>query len=80
MKATGITKKIDELGRLGIPKEVRRAIGVKEGDELRFEIEGNKLILSKVGSYCLFCGSADDLTELNGKHICADCVKAISQV
>ena len=79
MKATGITKRIDELGRLGIPKEVRRAIGVKEGDELRFEIEGNKLILSKAGSFCLLCGSADDLTELNGKHVCALCIKALNE-
>jgi len=77
MKASAITKKLDELGRLVIPKELRRAIGVKEGDTLKFELNGNTLILMKFESSCLFCGSSEDLVEFKGKHVCAECQAAL---
>ena len=78
MKASAITKKLDELGRLVIPKELRRAIGVKEGDTLKFELNGNTLILTKFESNCLFCGSSENLIEFKDKHICAECQSALT--
>lgn len=78
MKASAITKKLDELGRLVIPKELRRAIGVKEGDTLKFELNGNTLILTKFESTCLFCGSSESLVEFKGKHVCAECQSSLT--
>ena len=73
MKTTGITKKIDDLGRIVIPKDIRSVLGVGNGEALQFFVEGNTVILKKFGEECEFCGSTDNLTEFKGKFICEAC-------
>lgn len=73
MKPTGFVKKIDEMGRIVIPKNVRKTIGAEIGDSLQFFIDGDNIIMKKFSQSCVFCGSESDLTELNEKYICADC-------
>ncbi len=77
MKETGIVKKIDELGRIVVPKDIRAILGVKSGDALQFFAEGSAVMLKKFGDACAFCGSADSLTELKGKFICENCKKEL---
>jgi transcriptional pleiotropic regulator of transition state genes len=77
MKATGIIKKIDDLGRIVIPKDIRKTLGVNNGDALQFFVEGDTVVLRKFGEECEFCGSYDNLTELKGKFICENCKKEL---
>lgn len=74
MKPTGFVKRIDEMGRIVIPKNVRQTINVTTGDSLQFFIDGDGIVMKKFSSACEFCGSDNDLTELKGKYICAECV------
>jgi len=74
MKPTGFIKKIDEMGRIVIPKNVRKTIDAEIGDSLQFFIDGDNIIMKKFSQSCVFCGSENDLSELNEKYICAECV------
>ncbi len=77
MKPSGIIKKIDEMGRIVIPKEIRTTMGVDTGDRLQFFIDGDSVVMKKLSVSCIFCGSENDLTELNEKHICAECISKL---
>lgn len=74
-----ITKKIDDLGRIVIPKDIRNALGVKPGDAMSFVVNGDELILSLAKEVCCFCKSEASLTEFKGKHICASCKSELSE-
>ena len=74
MKPTGFIKKIDEMGRIVIPKNVRKTIDAEIGDSLQFFIDGDNIIMKKFSQSCVFCGSENNLSELNEKYICAECV------
>jgi len=74
MKATGITRKIDELGRIVLPIELRRSLEIGEKDPLEIYVEDVKIILRKYKSACVFCGNEDNIIEYKGKNICADCI------
>ncbi|HUV85190.1 MAG TPA: AbrB/MazE/SpoVT family DNA-binding domain-containing protein [Methanosarcinales archaeon] len=73
MKSTGIVRKIDELGRVVIPKELRRTLNIEEKDGLEIFTEGNTIILRKYEPACVFCGQVDDMTVHKGKKICQSC-------
>ena len=77
MKTTGMIKKIDDLGRLVIPKEIRTALDI-EKDNVEFYMEGDTLIVRKWNPHCVFCGGTDGLVEYKGKLICAACRASIS--
>ena len=78
MKSTGITRKVDELGRIVIPIELRRTLGIAEKDGLEIFVDGDQIILRKYEPACIFCGSADSITNFKGKNICADCIGKMS--
>ena len=78
MKATGFIKEIDDLGRIVIPKSVRKAIGVNAGDSLQLFLEDGAVVLKKLSTECVFCGSDASLREFGGKHVCADCIAKLS--
>lgn len=73
MKSTGIVRKVDELGRIVIPKELRKTFDIEEGDALEIFTEGNHIILRKYEPACVFCGQADNMTVHRGKNICQRC-------
>ena len=77
MKATGIVKKLDELGRVVIPVETRRTLGLKEGDPMEIFIDGENVVLKKYQPSCIFCSSMEDITEFKGKKVCASCRKEL---
>ena len=77
MKSTGIIRNVDDLGRIVIPKELRTSLNMTEGAPLEMYIEGNNLILTRVYKGCYFCDSTAELTDFNGKSICAACIEKI---
>ncbi len=77
MKATGITRKIDELGRIVIPIELRRTLDLEEKDSLEIYVEEDRIILKKYKQTCSFCANADNLVDFKGKYICPECISQI---
>ncbi len=77
MKTVGIIRKVDELGRVVLPVEMRRTLGIEERDPLEISLEGENIVLRKVQSVCVFCSSEQDLLEYTGKCICGNCRKEI---
>jgi len=78
MKSTGIVRKVDELGRVVIPIELRRTMGIEEKDALEIYVDGDKIILRKYEPACVFCGNADDIENYRGKNICKTCITTVS--
>ena len=75
MKSTGIVRNIDELGRVVVPKEIRRKLGIANTDPVEIYTEGDKIILTKYIPVCHFCGGSEGLTEFKEKNICSQCIK-----
>ncbi|MDQ1605513.1 MAG: AbrB family transcriptional regulator, transcriptional pleiotropic regulator of transition state [Actinomycetota bacterium] len=80
MKSTGVVRKIDELGRIVLPSELRKVFGIKEGNELEISVEGETIILQKRQDVCLFCEAADPSIEFKGRSICDDCATELSKL
>lgn len=75
MKSTGIVRKVDELGRIVIPIELRRTLSIAEKDALEiFVDDGEKIMLKKYEPACIFCGNADNVTYFKNKIICNICL------
>ena len=79
MKSTGIVRKVDELGRVVIPIELRRTLGIDEKDALEIYVDNEKIILKKYEPACIFCGSAKGLVSYRRKNICQDCIKRMNE-
>jgi transcriptional pleiotropic regulator of transition state genes len=79
VKSTGIVRRVDELGRIVIPKEIREKYGIEEKDGMEIFVESDRIILRKYqpADTCIFCGSEDHLIHHKGKLICKDCLKSI---
>lgn len=73
MKSTGIIRNIDELGRIVIPKEIRKNFGICDNDPLEIFTEGDAIFLKKKQDSCVFCHSIEELSEYKGKYICRNC-------
>ncbi len=80
MKSTGIVRKVDELGRIVLPIELRRNLDIEERDPLEIYLDGDKIILQKYEPACLFCGSAQGLTNYRGKNVCRECARNLSKL
>ena len=79
MKSTGIVRKIDDLGRMVIPIELRKTMNINKKDAMEIFVDGDKIILSKYEPACIFCGSADDVIEFEGRTICGSCKEKIAE-
>ncbi len=73
MKATGIVRKIDELGRVVLPVELRRTLGLEVRDPVEILVENDTIVLRKYLPACVFCGGTKNVTAFRGKLICAEC-------
>lgn len=80
MKSTGIVRKVDELGRVVIPIELRRTLGIGEKDALEIFVDGERIVLKKYEPACIFSGNAENLIFFRGKMISEDCVKELIQI
>ncbi|HBJ19318.1 MAG TPA: AbrB family transcriptional regulator [Clostridiales bacterium] len=73
MKTSGIIRHIDELGRIVIPKEMRRTLEIAAEDPVEITMEGDSIRLRKYQTSCVFCGSSEELSEFKGKTLCRAC-------
>lgn len=80
MKSSGIVRRIDELGRIVLPIELRRTLDWKERDRVEIFTEGDRVILQKFEPNCCFCGGDKDLKEFQGKCVCGKCIKKLSEL
>lgn len=79
MKSTGIVRKVDELGRIVLPVELRRTLGIEEKDRIEIFVDGESIILRKYQPACIFCDNAKDIINYKGKNICPDCIRAMNE-
>lgn len=79
MKSTGIVRNIDELGRVVVPKEIRRKLGISNTDPVEIYVEDDKIILKKYIPVCHFCGGSEDLREYKDKNICLSCINELKK-
>lgn len=79
MKSTGIVRKVDELGRVVLPIELRRTLEIAEKDPMEVFVDGNTIILKKYEPSCIFCGDARDVTTYMGKRICPRCARELKK-
>ena len=77
MKSTGIVRKVDELGRIVLPIELRRTMGIDVKDALEIYVEGDTIMLRKYEPSCVFCGNAKDIVNFKGKNVCPKCLKEL---
>lgn len=75
MKSTGIVRKVDELGRIVLPIELRRTLDIYEKDALEIYVDGATVILKKYEPACIFCNNAKNVVNYKGKNICPPCLK-----
>lgn len=80
MKSTGVVRRIDQLGRIVVPKEVRDILDIPALTPMEIYTEGETIILKKYKPDCLFCGSGDNLITFKGKHVCISCLKEIGEI
>ncbi|MBQ0078974.1 MAG: AbrB/MazE/SpoVT family DNA-binding domain-containing protein [Eubacterium sp.] len=80
MKATGIVRKVDELGRIVLPIELRRTLNIDIKDPLEIYVDGDSIMLKKYQPACVFCGSSDSVKQIRGKNICAACIEELKQL
>lgn len=73
MSEIGITRKVDNLGRIVLPKEYRTILQIEEGDIMNIKIKDNSLLVSKTNNSCIFCNSTDSLVDFENQLICNYC-------
>lgn len=79
MKATGIVRKVDELGRVVLPVELRRTLDINIKDPLEIFVDDEYIILKKYTPACIFCGNVDNVKKVHEKNICAQCIEEIKK-
>ncbi len=79
MKTTGIIRKVDELGRVVLPVELRRTLDIQERDALEIHMDGEQIILKKHECSCVFCKSENNVVTFKGKTVCKKCIRSLSR-
>jgi transcriptional pleiotropic regulator of transition state genes len=78
VKTVGLPRKVDHLGRVVIPVEFRRLLGIHDGDELEVTMDGDRLVMTRVEPACVFCASIVDLRRHRERWVCASCVAEVT--
>lgn len=80
MKPSGIVRRVDELGRIVLPIELRRALDIGEREPLEVVLDGECIVLRKCQPACVFCGSEEELLDYRGKRICSHCLLTLNEL
>lgn len=80
MRETGMTRPLDNLGRVVIPSELRKSLNLKHGDRVEFFVNGNSIALKKYCNGCQSCGDLEETVSLNGIKLCAKCISKMSKI
>lgn len=79
MKSTGIVRRIDELGRIVLPAELRRTLSIGERETMEIFVDGSSIVLKKYSPACIFCDSGRDVSVFKGKNICSRCLRQLRE-
>jgi len=79
MGDTGIVRRVDDLGRIVIPMELRRTLGINVKDPMSISVEGERVILEKFRDACMFCGSRDSIENVKDHPVCTSCIEDIKK-
>lgn len=79
MKSTGIVRKVDELGRIVLPIELRRTLDIDERDSLEIYVDNGTVVLRKFEPSCVFCNNSEDIVSYRGKSICRKCMEELAR-
>ena len=77
MKSTGIVRKVDELGRIVLPIELRRTLGIDIKDAIEIYVDNSTIVLKKYEPCCIFCGNTADNVLFKEKRVCKDCIEKL---
>ncbi len=77
MKYTGMVRKIDSLGRIVIPREIRSSFGIGEDTPLNISIDSERIVLQRYEPGCVFCGEIDGIRNISGKRVCRKCAESM---
>ncbi len=77
MKSTGIIRRVDQLGRIVLPAELRKTMNIDDKDALEIFVDDDRIILSKYAPACIFCDNVDNIVHFKGKRICASCLEKL---
>ena len=80
MKAVGIVRKVDELGRIVLPIELRKVLGIEIKDALEIFVDGEYIMLKKYEPACVFCGNAKNVKNIQNKNVCEDCLAQLQKL
>lgn len=80
MKSSGIVRHIDELGRIVVPKEMRKKLGISACDPVEISSDGEKIYITKYSPVCHFCGSTENISEFKEKNICQKCIDELAKM
>jgi len=75
MKSTGIVRRIDEMGRIVLPSELRRTLNLGEREPMEIFVEGSSIVLRRYSPTCLFCDGSKDVLQFKGRPVCARCLR-----
>jgi transcriptional pleiotropic regulator of transition state genes len=79
MVEVSITRRMDQLGRVVLPMEMRRVLDIQPGDSMEVFTADNAIILRKYWRGCVFCANMDHLIEFRGRQVCPECLKELQQ-
>lgn len=79
MKSTGIVRPVDSLGRVVLPIELRRIMGIECKDSIEIFVDDQYIVLKKYQPSCIFCNSMDDIINYKGKLVCKECVEKMKE-
>ena len=80
MAITGIVRRVDPVGRVVIPMEIRRTLGISPGDPMEILVQGEEIVIRRFAEVCAFCGNKKNLKSFKGRKICETCRKKISSL
>ena len=79
MKSTGVVRRVDELGRIVLPIEIRKILDIKQKDAVEIFTDNDRIVLQKYQPACVFCNNTEDVIYFSGKRICAECLKILKE-
>ena len=80
MKSTGIVRRVDELGRIVLPIELRRTMGIAEKDMLEIFVDDSSIVLKKYTNTCIFCNGSENIAVFHGRNVCPNCLKELQEL
>lgn len=80
MKSTGIIRRVDELGRVVIPIEIRNQFNIVEKDPIEIYVDNSSIVLTKYEPNCVFCGSTENLVDYKNKLVCEECSRKLNSL